>query len=727
MKSKWIFIIAGVFLLAGCGGVTGGGGSSAQGSGFSIVVENPNPNASGTSKAVAFNSAISKEVSASVVDLCTLTISASDISTISQTATVASGAASVSFSGIEVPYGSGRSIAVACHDQSETSSNIPIGFTGETTGVEIGNNSSVSITGKFLNLGSDGTGDAGQDIHFVRFHQPNSVDTRFDITFASNLSDTQKSAVNCYIDFNATAASGTDGKVDSVRTDGKTCGLKKDRYFKISGGLLNPLCELFDSGDTRITRGVGSWQTTSDSKSIARCRISTTHMKEKIDSNQQGGWCAVCVEGATSDAVPNNGFAKFDFSGNTGSSAASLVSNGNACTSDTGCDSGYCRSAPASCSDGSSNECFSNEDCSAGGTCILSGTCISPEPVSLGGNVSISAGPDEGTTTNDSTDGTGEDARFSTPDGVCISPDGARLYVADNQNHIIREITVPGAVVSTIAGLAGNAGRVDGTGNAARFNSPQACAVEASGAAILIVDNGSNNIRRLVIATDAVTSLAGDVSSGSGTADGEGTDARFDSPIGITSGRGGDSGIYITDTSNHTIRKLVLADNNAVTTFAGSAGNAGTADGTGSNARFNLPVGIVIDATDSVLYVTDRGNSTIRKIVIATGAVTTIAGTAGISEFANGTGTDAKLGSPHGIALDPTGSVLYVSEVDNSAIRKIVLSTLAVTTLAGSGIAGDSNATGGNNFNEPSDIALNPLGTVLYIGDSQNNKIRHIQ
>ncbi|MDZ4224620.1 MAG: hypothetical protein U1D33_01800, partial [bacterium] len=119
--------------------------------------------------------------------------------------------------------------------------------------------------------------------------------------------------------------------------------------------------------------------------------------------------------------------------------------------------------------------------------------------------------------------------------------------------------------------------------------------------------------------------------------------------------------------------------------------------------------------------------STIRKIVIATGAVTTIAGTAGISEFANGTGTDAKLGSPHGIALDPTGSVLYVSEVDNSAIRKIVLSTLAVTTLAGSGIAGDSNATGGNNFNEPSDIALNPLGTVLYIGDSQNNKIRHIQ
>ncbi len=132
------------------------------------------------------------------------------------------------------------------------------------------------------------------------------------------------------------------------------------------------------------------------------------------------------------------------------------------------------------------------------------------------------------------------------------------------------------------------------------------------------------------------------------------------------------------------IQGTVLSLSTAVTTLAGSS--LGSTDATGTSASFNGPIGITTDGTN--LYVADR-NHRIRKIVISTGVVTTLAGSSEGSTDA--TGTSASFNNPNGITTD--GTNLYVAEQSNHRIRKIVISTGVVTTLAGSS-SGSTDATG---------------------------------
>jgi hypothetical protein len=105
----------------------------------------------------------------------------------------------------------------------------------------------------------------------------------------------------------------------------------------------------------------------------------------------------------------------------------------------------------------------------------------------------------------------------------------------------------------------------------------------------------------------------------------------------------------------------------AVTTLAGSAGSSGSTDGTGTAARFNNPSGITSDGSN--LYVADSGNNTVRKVVIASGVVTTLAGTAGSYGSTDGTGTAARFNNPSDIITD--GTNLYIADFGNNTIRKI--------------------------------------------------------
>src|SRR5437667_73792 len=131
-----------------------------------------------------------------------------------------------------------------------------------------------------------------------------------------------------------------------------------------------------------------------------------------------------------------------------------------------------------------------------------------------------------------------------------------------------------------------------------------------------------------------------------GSVDGMGSSARFAGPSGVAVDSAGN--IYVADYGNHTIRKVTPAG--VVTTLAGVAGSSGSADGTGSDARFNGPLGVAMDSADNV-YVADSGNNTIRKVT-PTGVVTTLAGLAGNLGSTDGTGSAAQFYFPAGVALD---------------------------------------------------------------------------
>jgi sugar lactone lactonase YvrE len=188
------------------------------------------------------------------------------------------------------------------------------------------------------------------------------------------------------------------------------------------------------------------------------------------------------------------------------------------------------------------------------------------------------------------------------------------VYVADTFNDTIRKVTPIGTnwVVTTLAGLAGSPGSADGTGSDARFSQPRGVAVDSTG------------------------------------------------------------NIYVTDTENHTIRKVTPVGTNwVVTTLAGLPGSSGSTDGTGNAARFGTviggPLGVAVDSAGNV-YVSDAyPNSTIRKVT-PTGVVTTLAGLAdAFVRSADGTGSAARFDSPFGVAVDSAGNV-YVEDINT--IRK---------------------------------------------------------
>jgi len=312
----------------------------------------------------------------------------------------------------------------------------------------------------------------------------------------------------------------------------------------------------------------------------------------------------------------------------------------------------------------------------------------------------------------DHTDGTGTSARFFNPSSVALDSAG-NIYVADGGDHTIRKVT-SGGVVTTLAGSSGQPGSNDGSGSGALFLYPYAVAVDASGN-VYVADSGNNNIRK-VTAAGSVSTLAGAVGF-AGSTDGNGTAALFNMPQGIAVDAAGN--VYVADTNNSTIRKV--ASTGVVSTLAGAPGQTGGSDGTGSSARFYNPFGLAVDAAGNV-YVADYDNDTVRKVTPA-GVVSTLAGSAGVSGSANGQGGAALLNHPEAVAVDGSGTV-YVIDTSNQTVREISAGG-SVTTLAGTtGVGGNANGAGpAASFFYPGGIASTGAG-VLYIADTGNHSIR---
>jgi hypothetical protein len=180
--------------------------------------------------------------------------------------------------------------------------------------------------------------------------------------------------------------------------------------------------------------------------------------------------------------------------------------------------------------------------------------------------------------------------------------------------------------------------------------------------------------------------------------------ARFAGPEALT--YDGIGSLYIADTTNATIRQLVTATG-AVTTIAGLPGMVGSTDGTGSAARFGYPTGIVYSGAGS-LFVADWQYSNIREVALPSGVVTTLAGLAGAIGSADGAGANARFSGPHGLASDGAGH-LFVADSGNNTVREVVPGGV-VSTLAG--VAGVTGLVPG-----PLPAALNgPFGLAVLPG-----------
>jgi hypothetical protein len=316
----------------------------------------------------------------------------------------------------------------------------------------------------------------------------------------------------------------------------------------------------------------------------------------------------------------------------------------------------------------------------------------------LAGNPSGTAG---------SNDAVGTNAFFNYPSGMVMSPDRSYTLVADYINHKVRKIVVSTAVVTTVVGLGtssnvdggfnfatiagpgglvmssnsgfalctafdghtirylnlltstastiggwyNNAGSTDGVGTNARFYSPYGITLSNDNSFAIIADSLNNRIRKIVVTTSTVTTLAG----GTGSSDGVGTLAGFATPMYVTFAAD-NSFVLISDA--HRIRTLDLSAM-AVTTVAGT-GSPGAQNGVGISASFNFPMGIVLTADKSVAFVSDLSNGLVRKVVLSTRVVTTLSIT-----------STSPIVGPEGLIWLEQDSVLLISAGSRNNIQRI--------------------------------------------------------
>jgi len=309
------------------------------------------------------------------------------------------------------------------------------------------------------------------------------------------------------------------------------------------------------------------------------------------------------------------------------------------------------------------------------------------------------------------------------PEGFWMDKNG-NIIIADAGNNRVRKITVSTGIITTIAGIDTAAYFGDGglAVNAALFI-PEAVALDTLDN-VYIDDAENSRIRKIDGVSGIITTIAGTGVAGFSGDRGPATNARLDVPSGLCLDNFGN--LFIAEYYTKRIRKINLASG-IITTIAGTGTSGYSGDGgPATNAEFAGPIQVFADISGNI-YVADQDNSAVRKIDAVTGIITTIAGnnTAGYSGD-GGPATNAELGMPAGVYVDKPGNV-YIADLGSGTIRKIDATSNIITTVAGTGVQGFSGD-GGPATNAQlacSDIFLDNNG-IMYIADYYNNRIRKV-
>jgi DNA-binding beta-propeller fold protein YncE len=280
-----------------------------------------------------------------------------------------------------------------------------------------------------------------------------------------------------------------------------------------------------------------------------------------------------------------------------------------------------------------------------------------------------------------------------------LATDGRAVYVANSRNNTVEAIDLTARSIRIVAGKLFQEGSNDGTGETARFNSPDGMAIV--GQNLYLCDTNNSDVRQINVSSGTVTTIAGTANI-SGTEDGTGGSAHFNNPTQITTDG---SALYVADSGNNTIRSITLPDMK-VKTIGGQAGTQGKTDGGLDKSVFNNPRGIAVDK--KAIYVADTGNDVIRKIDMSTFQTSVLAGT-GEEGDKDGPAAQAQFNNPGALCTD--GNMLYVLDADNHSIRKIDLNanTVAKVTLVNGHIG--------------SGCALSSDGKQLYFSDTTENAV----
>ncbi|MBU2008400.1 MAG: hypothetical protein KJ624_00900 [Chloroflexi bacterium] len=323
-----------------------------------------------------------------------------------------------------------------------------------------------------------------------------------------------------------------------------------------------------------------------------------------------------------------------------------------------------------------------------------------------------------GTTVPTGDGGPAMEAQLSGPYGVAV--DSGNLYIADTANNRVRRVNLAAGTITTVAGNGTSGfGGDGGPATAAQLSGPRSAALGSGN--LYIADSGNNRVRRVDLATGTITTLAGNGAVGSGGDGGPATAAQLNNPIGLALGSGN---LYIADSGNNRVRRVDLATG-TISIFAGS-GTAGFGGdgGPATAAQLNNPNALTLDSAN--LYISEGIGNRIRRVDLATGTMTTFAGT-GAGGFAGdgGPATAAQLNTPIGLAVDSAN--LYIGDSQNNRVRRVDLATGTITSLAGTGVGGfvgDGGPAAAAQLNFPCGLAVGSGN--LYIAERSNNRIRRV-
>ena len=317
-------------------------------------------------------------------------------------------------------------------------------------------------------------------------------------------------------------------------------------------------------------------------------------------------------------------------------------------------------------------------------------------------------------------------AFLSAVDGMTVDAAG-NLYIADYGRSVVRKVTAATGVITTVAGTgtAGYAGD-GGPATAARIDTPMDVAFDSAGN-LYIAEYGGNRVRKVLAATGVITTVAG---TGAIGYNGDGipaTTANVSYPWGIAVNAAGD--LFIAEHVHNRIRK-VAASTGLISTYAGTGASGSTGDGgPATQGTISSVLGMTIDPAGNIYFV-QPSSSIIRMVTAATGVISTVAGVAAPGDFGGdgGPATEALLNTPFDVDVDPLG-ILYIADSGNERIRRVILSTGIITTVAGDGTegySGDGGPATAAQLDAPYGLAVGRTGEV-YIADQGSSPSKVIR